>query len=98
MVDQEMQKKEKRKNEPTDQIAAKKAKWAKNKTPEKTPKSGPGSADQDVKRGNAKNPEKEPLKRKELKRNRKMHENPNFETEMAMKKLWEKLRNAGTCD
>ena len=40
-------------------------------------------------------PEKEPLKRSEVKRNRKMKENPNFETEMAMKKLWEKLRNAG---
>lgn len=41
---------------------------------------------------------KEPLKRKEIKVQRKMHENPNYHTEMHIKKLWEKLRNAETTE
>lgn len=37
---------------------------------------------------------KEPLNKKELKRERKRKDNPNFETEMTLKKMWETLRNS----
>ena len=39
---------------------------------------------------------KEPLSRKEVKVQRKIRDNPNYHVEMEMKKLWGKLRNAGT--
>ena len=39
---------------------------------------------------------KEPLSRKEVKVQRKIRDNPNYYVEMEMKKLWGKLRNAGT--
>merc|ERR1712131_370803 len=48
------------------------------------------------KKGPKKEPEekKEPLNKKELKRERKKRDNPNYDTEMSLKKMWEILRNS----
>ena len=47
-------------------------------------------------KGPKKEPEekKEPLNKKELKRERKKRDNPNYDTEMSLKKMWEILRNS----
>jgi hypothetical protein len=102
---------EKRKNEIEIDISAKKSKYTKHakKVAGKTGAKPEGDDKSDKKKSRAfkdlkkmnegrKDEEgKEPLKRKEIKVQRKMHENPNYHTEMHIKKLWEKLRNAGKC-
>ena len=54
-----------------------------------------GKAEGEIEGENQKE-KKEPLSRKEVKVQRKIRDNPNYYVEMEMKKLWGKLRNAGT--
>merc|ERR1712168_1016258 len=82
----------------------KKAKWGgtENGAKEQKGKDFKNGAKKDFKnakfqkKGPKKEPEekKEPLNKKELKRERKKRDNPNYDTEMSLKKMWEILRNS----
>merc|ERR1712131_110605 len=80
----------------------KKAKWGatENGAKEHKGKDFKNGAKKDFKKGakngkfQKKGPKKEPLNKKELKRERKKRDNPNYDTEMSLKKMWEILRNS----
>merc|ERR1711990_726798 len=97
----------KKSNTGTNFPLTKKAKWGAKENDSKT---GAKEQKGDVKKGFKKGPQngkfqkkgpkkepeekKEPLNKKELKRERKKKDNPNYETELSLKKMWEILRNS----